>query len=418
VNAQPQPAKPKALPKQSVFAQLRPTPRIFYFFAIMLIASGTLGGREVARFQYLNRFFDSESIVGFTAAATATTIAISSFLVGRLIDRTDPRPFLNWSLALSSLTLLLPAVALSLDFMTTWLVVALAAFDGILIGAFAVSLFKTQALLVEPTATGAAEILNLFRLGVGGVIGALIAGLSPSPEATLYIGAVALIVTAILIWAITHKAPIRLPTHTRAGVARALPQSVLAYLKASSLIRQLVMLDLVLALVIPTQLVNFVLFDYDAEELASRSIAAGLAGVFIGRVLLTLFGFRGRPRVIVLFTTVGLAALQVLAAFSLINDWILGQEMIAPLLVLLGSVLAIYCQGLFGAMLQQEMAEEMRGRLSAILVTGRNIAIGAGALIGAAVITPLGSQQLLLVLSASLVVVAIASGGYRALKPL
>jgi predicted MFS family arabinose efflux permease len=92
--------------------------------------------------------------------------------------------------------------------------------------------------------------------------------------------------------------------------------------------------------------------------------------------------------------------------------------MVAPLLVLLGSVLAIYCQGLFGAILQQEVAEDMRGRLSAILVTGRNIAIGAGALIGAAVITPLGSQQLLLVLSASIVVVIVASGGYRALKPL
>lgn len=403
-----------ALPRQSVFAQLRPTPRIFVFFSVLLLTSLVIGAREVARFQYLNRFFDSELIIGVTAAVTAITVAVSSLVVGRLIDRSDPRPFLNWSLALASFTLLLPALALYLGFMSIWFVLGLAAFDGVIVGTFSVSLLKTQALLVRPGATGAAEILNFLRLGLGGIAGALIAGASPSTELTLIVGTALLLVASMAIWLVTAPAAIRA---SEAG-AKALTETVMGYLRANTLVRNLVVLDLILVLVIPTQLVNFVLFDYDVAELASQSIAAGLAGVFFGRVLLTVFGFRGKPRVIITVTTLALAVIQVLSAVSLVNDWVLGQDFAAPVLIFLGSACAIYCQGLFSAMLQQEMAENMRGRISGLLVTGRNIAISAGALIGAAIITPLGSQQLLLLLSVSLVVVVVASGGFRALKQL
>jgi hypothetical protein len=58
-------------------------------------------------------------------------------------------------------------------------------------------LLKTQAAFVRPGAEGAADIVNTLRLGVGGVVGALLGGMSPNPQTTLVLGSAALVATSL-----------------------------------------------------------------------------------------------------------------------------------------------------------------------------------------------------------------------------
>ncbi len=58
----------------------------------MVFPAMSLGAKEVGRWQYLNEAFDSELSLGLIAAMSALTLAVTSVVIGRVIDRTDPRP--------------------------------------------------------------------------------------------------------------------------------------------------------------------------------------------------------------------------------------------------------------------------------------------------------------------------------------
>ena len=144
-----------SLPRSSVYSQLTPTPRIFAFMGVLLIAATSLGAREVARWQYLDDTFDSEWGLGLTAAATALTVAATGPYFGRVMDRRDPRPFVVLATSFAALVMSVTGLAIILGGVPPWLAVAAAVADGIALSMGSIALLKTQASFVRPGAEGA-----------------------------------------------------------------------------------------------------------------------------------------------------------------------------------------------------------------------------------------------------------------------
>lgn len=399
------------LPRESVYRQLRATPRIFAFEGALLITAMSLGAKEVARWQYIRTSFESEWGIGEAAAISAITLAVTGVLLGRVIDRRDPRPYVILAMAVAVVGNVLMGLALLRGPLPMWLVIVGAVIDGAGLGIGGIALLKTQAAFVRPGAEGAAEILNILRLGIGGVVGALAAGMSPNPSTTLLLGATFLVFGATGAWIAMRPVTPRLPT----GSGRTAATSLREYLRRTPVLRRTIVIDLVLALVIPTQLVNLVMINLDVPELASRSIAAGMIGVLVGRLALTALGFRGNPRIILLATVGGLSAAQILGALALTDGWLLEQTLALPLIVIIGSAFSTYAQGLLAALIQQQVTEEHRGSVSSLMVVGRNILISVGALLGTVVAVTFGSQVFVALLGCGLVVVIAFTRGFAAL---
>lgn len=396
-----------SLPRASVLAQLRTTPRVFVFMGVLIGAAVSLGAKEVARWQYLNEAFHSEWGLGIAAAITAVSVAIVSITVGRVIDRRDPRPFVV-------LAVLLPAVSNSMTGLVlmsgpispVWVAISSVA-DGVIIGFAGVSLLKMQASFVRPGAEGAAEILNILRVGIGGAIGALLAGMSPNPALTLLASTVLLLATAVGTWWVMRPVAPRPPSRTRTGLL-----AVLSYLRQTGSLRRLIIVDLTLALVIPTQVINLALVGMDASELAGLSIASGMVGVLLGRLILAAIGFRGNPRRLLTLVVGGLCVAQFIGAVMLTDGWLVRQLLALPAIIIVGSVCSTYAQGVTAAIIQQGVLEQHRGGLASLLVTGRNALISTGALGGAALAVAWGPQAFLVVLALGLLVVLVGSRGF------
>lgn len=392
------------LPQTSVLAQLRATPRVFVFMGVLVGAAVSLGAKEVARWQYLNEAFQSEWGLGIAAAITAVSVAIASATLGRVIDRRDPRPFVV-------VAVLLPAVSNGMTGLVlmagpispAWVLVS-SVLDGIILGIAGVALLKTQAAFVRPGAEGAAEILNILRAGIGGVVGALLAGMSPSPAVTLQISTVLLLATAMGVWWVMRPITPRAPSRARTGMIVAL-----SYLRQTGSLRRLVLIDLTLALVIPTQLVSLVLVGMDAPEVAGLSIAAGMVGVLLGRLSLVAIGFRGNPRRLLALVVGGLCFAQLVGVVLLTDGWLIRQLLVLPAIIIVGSVCSTYAQGVTAAIIQQAVPEEHRGGLASVLVTGRNALISIAAIGGAALAVAWGPQVFLLVLALGLLAVLLGS---------
>ena len=392
------------LPQTSVLAQLRATPRVFVFMGVLVGAAVSLGAKEVARWQYLNEAFQSEWGLGIAAAITAVSVAIASTTLGRIIDRRDPRPFVVVAVLLPAVSngmtgLVLMAAPIS----PAWVLVS-SVLDGIILGIAGVALLKTQAAFVRPGAEGAAEILNILRAGIGGVVGALLAGMSPSPAVTLQISTVLLLATAMGVWWVMRPITPRPPSRARTGMIVAL-----SYLRQTGSLRRLVLIDLTLALVIPTQLVSLVLVGMDAPEVAGLSIAAGMVGVLLGRLGLVAIGFRGNPRRLLALVVGGLCFAQLVGVVLLTDGWLIRQLLVLPAIIIVGSVCSTYAQGVTAAIIQQAVPEEHRGGLASVLVTGRNALISIAAIGGAALAVAWGPQVFLLVLALGLLAVLLGS---------
>lgn len=397
------------LPHQGVFAQLLPTPRVFAFLGLLLVGAIGLGAKEVARWQYLRDSFDTTWGLGMVTAASALVLAVTGLSLGGVVDRRDARPFVLLAMVMSGIGNLVVGTVLLSGPAPLALTLGSAALDGATLGIAAVSVLKVQASFVLPGAEGAVEIANILRLGVGGVVGAVLAGMSSSPGATLLLVGAGLLAASTGLWLVMRTVPPRAPTRTMTNGA-----GVIAYLRSDTRLGALVRIDLVLALVIPTQLVNLALFDLDVPELAARSIAAGMVGVLVGRLALALLGFRGDPRLLVVGAVVLLAILQAGAGIALTDAWLLHQALALPLIIIVGSVCSTYAQGITASVVQQRVEEGMRGRLGAVLVAGRSILVSAAALGSALLAESLGSPVLLLTLAAALVVVTLGSRAFAA----
>lgn len=400
------------LPRASVLQQLRPTPRIFTVMGWLIVGAVTIGAKEVVRWQIIEESVSSELGVGASAAVFSLTIAVVSLMIGRVLDRRDPRPMLLLGYGLAMVGNLTAGLVLLLGPMPLWMILVMSGFDGIVMGIAGIALLKTQAAIVRPGAEGAAEIVNVVRIGIGGALGAVLAGLSPDPAVTMLGSALVLVIALAGLWVALRPVAPRLPT-TPLGTSR----SLRAYLASAPDLTRILALDLVLALVVPTQLVSLALADLDAAAISGPAIAAGLIGVLVGRLALAAVGFRGSPRAALIAAVTGLSGLLLVSALTLRDGWLLSQPLLLASLVVIGSVCSTYAQGLLAAIIQQQVAEDIRGRLSSIVVAGRYVLITLGTTLGALVAGAFATPVLVIVLACLLLLVATASRGFAAVSP-
>ena len=109
----------------------------------------------------------------------------------------------------------------------------------------------------------------------------------------------------------------------------------------------------------------------------------------------------------------GLALTQLVGAVALQDNWLIRQALLLPAIVIIGSLMSTYAQGLTAAIIQQQVSEAYRGRFSSIVVAGRYVLISIGAILGTFIAVYWDAQVLLVALGLSLVVLTIGTRAYR-----
>ena len=194
--------------------------------------------------------------------------------------------------------------------------------------------------------------------------------------------------------------------------------SLVAVLRNDTGLRRIVIVDLALSLVIPTQLVNLVVSSKDLPQLASLAIASGMAGLLVGRLLLFWRGFRDNARVVLFITTGTVAGTQLLGAVLLVDDWLLRSTAAIVVIIGVASVMCAYSVGFTAAVIQKGVPEKARGKLAGVLVAGRSVLIAAAALASTAIAAVLGATGILLVLASALILLIVLSRGFRGVTTL
>jgi hypothetical protein len=280
--------------------------------------------------------------------------------------------------------------------------------DGVTLALVVTGRLKTQAAIVLPGAAGSAEILNILRLGIGGVAGATLAGMSPSPEYSHLAAGVAGLLLSAIITVILWPVKPRVSTAVmRANV------SLLVRLRELPELRRVVVVDLALAITIPTQLVNLVLASENLPQLVTIAITSGMVGLLLGRLALFWRGFRDNARIVLLVTTITVIVMQVLTAVAMTDHWLVRSIWAIIVIVTIASIMCAYSVGFTAAVIQRQVPEDIRGRLSGFLVAGRSVLIATAAIVSGAIAAAIGAQGILLVLAASLSLVVLLSRGYR-----
>jgi hypothetical protein len=191
--------------------------------------------------------------------------------------------------------------------------------------------------------------------------------------------------------------------------------SMVDHLRVNAPLRRMVVIDLALALVIPTQLVSLILSSKDLPELTSMAIASAMTGFLLARLVLFWRGFRDRARTVLLVTTVALLAMQLFAVIALEGDWLLRSPIPLNLSIVVASVMCAYSVGFTASAIQKGVPEDFRGQLSGALVAGRCLLIAGAALVSAAAAALLGPREVVLILAGALTLLILLSRGFRGL---
>lgn len=394
----------------SVIGLLRPTPRIFVLSGVMLLTAATFAARETVRIDYATDSVGSEAGVGLVAAVWAISLAVVSPWGGRLADARRAGSILVLTFMVAAVSQLLSAWVLSHGTMPVPYLVATTIVEGVNFGLLVPALLKVQAAIVRPDARGAAEILNILRIGLGGVIGALL-GAASSPVAVNFVGGLVVAAVGVVIHVLTR--PIDMPVRT-AGLASW--SEIRAHLHTVPWIRPTIVSDLVLTFMLPTQFIALVIVDRGADEVKTVALVSSLLGVFVGRLLLTGTGLRGDLRRRVLLPVIVFAALAAIGAVTLIDDWLLDHPPLLAVLVFTASTAMTTAQGIPLALLQQQLPDEVRGAVSGLMNAARYLLVaGAVAILAAVTVgfTAVQSAGLLCILSVVGIAVTRGFSGLR-----
>lgn len=283
---------------------------------------------------------------------------------------------------------------------TPYFLVTLA--DGVCAGIGVPALAATQAVMVPTTARGAAEIISIFRLGIGGALGLILAGMSPSPAVTLVAIGVVLVALVIPIGVISRPV-----VFGPRGLLQVAGDRLREVLRSHPVLARVVVSDLVLCVAVPTQFSNVFLATDRDGSLVTPVLLSGVLGVLTGRLFLSLTGSHGQVRrdlVQSYGTFVVLALLGIpIAAWGLVDTTV----WIPVTLLFVGSAVTAYAQGLLAALIQQQVPDDARGRLTGLMAAARSLLIAASAALLTAVIVPL-SVTWAAVFIAGLAVAALA----------
>jgi hypothetical protein len=255
-------------------------------------------------------------------------------------------------------------------------------------------------------ARGSAEIISILRLGVGAVLGILVAGAISNTAVTLV--AVGCLMCAVAIPILVITRPVHVPLRTKRGEGR-----VLETLRGLPVLRRVVIADLVLCVVIPTQFTNLLLADRQEEAYVQPALIGGILGVLVGRLVLSLTGSHGAVRSQLLGSDGAFVVLAFLGVALLAADVAFASPWIPALVLFVGGGLNAYTQGLLAALVQQQVPDDARGRLTGVMAAARSLLIAGSAAVLTAVILPLsviGATAFVAVLG---LVALVALRGFR-----
>ena len=369
---------------RSALAEVRHSPRFLVLMLVMMVAAVAYGGRDTARLRYMTEFTGDASGVGIAGALFAVGLAVGGLLSGPISDRFDPRRLLVAGMALQGIGSLIIAGMLLLGVTNPVAYEAMTFVDGAFAGACVPALLTTQAAMVPTNARGSAEIISILRLGIGAVFGILLAGLSPSPVVTVISVGVVLVAVAVPIALIT--APVDIPRR-----ARSLAGRVLATLRDHPVLRRVVTADLVLCIVLPTQFTNLILADRGDESFVSAALVGGVLGVLVGRLILTATGSHGPVRRQLLVSDGGFIGLCFIGIAMVATDAAFASPWVPAVLLFIGAGLSAYTQGLLAALVQQQVPDDVRGRLSGAMAAARSLLIAGSAALLTAIVVPLSA---------------------------
>lgn len=362
--------------QHSAFVQLRNSPRFFAFMVAMLLGATSVGASAVAKLEFATSLTGSEFGIGSLAVVSALGGALIGLPAGAMVDRFGPRRILFGVFVVMACLHFGTAILL-----TSWtphfsVFIALSFVEGMMVSVGAPSVAAAQAALVPKDARGAGEIINLLRLSIGGIVGTLIAASIGKPELTLMLCGLMSAAIAIVFWILSRPVTfIRVqdePLSTRAFT------ELFDRVRRLPLLRQTVIADLVLKFVIPTQLVNLFIVDKDAMNVAAFVILGGVIGVAGGNLFLAFTGLSGRLDRRMKLVFGGYVVNMVIGSLLMIDDYLVSNVLLLVVIVILGSGLSTYSQGLLAAMIQQRSPDDIRGRLTGGLSGARMLLVAAG----------------------------------------
>jgi hypothetical protein len=362
---------------------------------IFLPAAATLGAKERARLDYVTEAFGDARGIGTVAVVMAVSLAVGGVTAGVLADRVRPQLLLFSGICATVLVNLATGLALLDGPLSIDRVVASTAVEWVSAGIIIPALLKVQATLVPQDARGSAEIVNVLRLGIGGIIGILLASYSPSSAATVLACAGVMACVGIGQLVVTRG----LPSPARSVAAGRAEMSLWAVLRTNGALRRVVIADLVLTFVIPTQLSNSVLVEEGDVVLVLPVLLNGVFGVLVGRLTLLFTGSLGDVRRALLIS---------FGLYATVAGLLLERAELASVGIFLGSSLSAFALGMLSALVQQLVPDDIRGALSGSMAAARSLLVGASAGLLAILIVPLSSEAVIVVV-AVLAVAALAA---------
>jgi MFS family permease len=395
----------RSLLGRSALGEVRQSPRFLALMLVMLVAAIGYGGRDVSRLRYTTELTGDALGIGVAAAVFAVGLALGGLASGPLTDRFDPRRLLVAGMVLQGLLSFATAVMLLNDVTADGAYLATILADGVFAGACVPALATTQAAMVPTGARGAAEIISILRLGIGMALGLFLSGLSPSPGVTLIGVGVVLCLVAWPIALITR--PAEIPRRGRDS------GRVLEALKTHPVLRRVIVADLVLCVAVPTQFANVILASDWDESLVTPVLVSGVLGVLVGRLTLSLTGSHGVVRRELLESYGTFVALALLGIPLVATSVVYTAVWIPAAILFVGSVTTAYAQGLLAALVQQQVPDEVRGRLTGGMAAARSLLIAGSAILLTAVVVPLSTTAAAVFVALLGVAALVALRGFR-----
>ncbi len=404
---------PASVGGTSLWAQLRGQRRLLLFivvqsplamipgalFALVLnpLAADRLGG---------------ESGIGILAAISGITISLTSLVAGGLADRYNPRTVM---VAGSSLYAISTGgiCVLAAVHVPTFALLTYAAVEAVTVGLFIPPMLRVQAALVPADARGSADIvLNLFRFG-SGLVGFQIASAAPDSVIALGLLSAVALVGAVAGWWVSRSAALapRPPSARGYGVGE-----VIGSLRDHPALRGAIVAEVLLRLVLPTQLVALFLVDYDVGALVVPLTMAGLAGIAAGRILMLFLGLQGDLRVRLLAGSGAWVALCLAGALLLVDDRGLGLTAVLAGGVFLASACIAVLQGTLAAVIQQRCPDDVRGRISGSLITIKCATEIIALSLTTAIVAQWNTEVILVALAGATVIVVVLLRGYASIR--
>lgn len=353
--------------------------------------------------------FGDESGVGTTAAFAAVAGAVAGLVSGPVLDRWNARWILVTAMVLFGLSQLVTFGAYVTGNLTPALLTVISILDGFLVGMQITALVTTQAGLVRQANRGIAEITNALRIGLGSLVGTLLAtAVLTLQTALLLSGIIVLLVTAVTVW--TTRGFV--PAHT---VQQAMFRDAWTIFMSDRPLRSALIIGALLALVLPTQLVNLIIVDLDMPQMVGLVALAGVAGVLGARFHLSLTGLTGSLAGRVLRSYVTFTVVLAISWVVIVTDSrTLILVSMGPL-ILVGSWSSSLAFGIVTATVQQRLPDAVRGRFTGASGFVLGLAVAGGVVAATVIITPQDTATLLPLMIAALLVVLAITRGFRGL---